>query len=57
MRAGQAWLFTGKTLDGLNALDEAAVAVGASGLSAWAGGLVYCGVIYSYMTRADWERP
>jgi DNA-binding winged helix-turn-helix (wHTH) protein/predicted negative regulator of RcsB-dependent stress response len=56
MQAGQAWLFTGNTPEGLNALDEAAVAVGASGLSAWAGGLVYCGVIYSYMTRADWLR-
>jgi len=56
MLAGQAWLFTGKTSEGLNALDEAAVAVGASGLSAWAGGLVYCGVIFSYMTRSDWER-
>jgi DNA-binding winged helix-turn-helix (wHTH) protein/predicted negative regulator of RcsB-dependent stress response len=56
MQAGQAWLFTGNTPEGLNALDEAAVAVGASGLSAWAGGLVYCGVIYSYMTRADWQR-
>jgi DNA-binding winged helix-turn-helix (wHTH) protein len=56
MLAGQAWLYTGKTSEGLNALDEAAVAVGASGLSAWAGGLVYCGVIFSYMTRSDWER-
>ena len=56
MQVGQAWLFTGNTLEGLNALDEAAVAVGASGLSAWAGGLVYCGVIFSYMTRSDWER-
>jgi DNA-binding winged helix-turn-helix (wHTH) protein/predicted negative regulator of RcsB-dependent stress response len=56
MQMGEAWLFTGRTSEGLNALDEAAVAVGASGLSAWAGGLVYCGVIYCYMTRADWER-
>jgi DNA-binding winged helix-turn-helix (wHTH) protein/predicted negative regulator of RcsB-dependent stress response len=56
MQAGQAWLFTGSIHEGLNALDEAAVAVAASDLSAWAGGLVYCGVIYSYMTRADWQR-
>lgn len=56
MQAGQAWLFTGHTNEGLNALDEAGIAVGACGLSAWAGGLVYCGVIYSYMTRADWQR-
>jgi tetratricopeptide (TPR) repeat protein len=56
MHAGQAWLFTGNTPEGLNALDEAAVAVGANGLSSWAGGLVYCGVIFSYMTRADWQR-
>jgi tetratricopeptide (TPR) repeat protein len=56
MQAGQAHLFTGNTAEGLNSLDEAAVAVAASGLSAWAGGLVYCGVIYSYMTRSDWER-
>jgi DNA-binding winged helix-turn-helix (wHTH) protein/predicted negative regulator of RcsB-dependent stress response len=54
--AGQAWLFTGKTHEGLNALDEAAVAVGSCGLSSWAGGLVYCGVIYCYMTRSDWQR-
>ncbi|MET0414103.1 MAG: winged helix-turn-helix domain-containing protein [Polyangiaceae bacterium] len=54
--AGQVWLFTGKTHEGLNALDEAAVAVGACGLSSWAGGLVYCGVIYCYMTRSDWQR-
>ena len=53
---GQALLFTGNTPEGLNALDEAAVGVAASGLSAWAGGLVYCGVIYSYGTRSDWER-
>lgn len=56
LQVGEAWLFTGKVTEGLNALDEAAVAVGASGLSAWAGGLVYCGVIYCYMTRSDWER-
>lgn len=56
MQAGQAWLFSGKTREGLDALDEAGVAVGACGLSPWAGGLVYCGVIFSYMTRADWQR-
>lgn len=54
--AGQAWLLTGSTHEGLNALDEAAVAVGACGLSSWAGGLVYCSVIYCYMTRSDWQR-
>jgi DNA-binding winged helix-turn-helix (wHTH) protein len=54
--AGQAWLCTGKTREGLDALDEAAVAVGACGLSSWAGGIVYCSVIYCYMSRNDWQR-
>lgn len=56
MLQGQAALFSGKTREGLDALDEAAVAVRASGLSAWAGGLIYCGLIYCYKTRADWQR-
>jgi tetratricopeptide (TPR) repeat protein len=54
--AGQAWLFLGQTQRGLDALDEAGAAVIASGLSPWAGGLVYCGVIHSHLTRADWQR-
>lgn len=54
--AGQAWLILGETQRGLDALDEAGAAVIASGLSPWAGGLVYCGVIHSHLTRADWQR-
>ena len=53
---GEASLYLGKIREGLAALDEAGVSVVASGLSPWAGGLVYCGVIFSCMTRADWPR-
>lgn len=53
---GEAQLYLGQIEDGLNALDEAGVSVVANGLSAWAGGLVYCGVIFGCMTRADWQR-
>lgn len=53
---GEARLYLGQVREGLAALDEAGVSVVANGLSAWAGGLVYCGVIFSCMTRADWQR-
>lgn len=53
---GEALLYLGKIREGVAALDEAGVSVVACGLSPWAGGLVYCGVIYSCMTRADWQR-
>lgn len=53
---GEASLYSGRIREGLAALDEAGASVVANGLSAWAGGLVYCGVIYSCMTRADWQR-
>lgn len=53
---GEANIFLGRVRAGLAALDEAGAAVAAGGLSAWAGGLVYCGVIYCCMTRADWRR-
>lgn len=56
VHVGEARLYLGKIREGLAALDEAGISVVASGLSAWAGGLVYCGVIYSCMTRADWQR-
>jgi DNA-binding winged helix-turn-helix (wHTH) protein len=56
VHAGEAWLYLGQIRKGLNAIDEAGASVVASGLSPWAGGLVYCGVIYSCMTRADWQR-
>ncbi|MDD5200189.1 MAG: winged helix-turn-helix domain-containing protein [Terrimicrobiaceae bacterium] len=54
--AGEASLHLGRIREGLAALDEAGASVVADDLSAWAGGLVYCGVIYSCMTRADWHR-
>lgn len=56
VHVGEARLYLGKIREGLAALDEAGVSVVASDLSPWAGGLVYCGVIYSCMTRADWLR-
>lgn len=54
--AGEAHLYLGNIREGLAAIDEAGTSVVASGLSAWAGGQVYCGVIYSCLTRADWQR-
>lgn len=56
VHVGEANLYLGRVAAGLDALDEAGASVVASGLSPWAGGLVYCGVIYSYLTRADWQR-
>ena len=53
---GEASLFLGRTHEGLAALDEAGASVATNELSPWAGGLVYCGLIYSCMTRADWQR-
>ncbi|MBE2216470.1 MAG: winged helix-turn-helix domain-containing protein, partial [Opitutaceae bacterium] len=56
VHVGEARLYLGRIRDGMAALDEAAVSVVASGLSPWAGGLVYCGVIYGCMTQSDWQR-
>jgi DNA-binding winged helix-turn-helix (wHTH) protein len=56
VHVGEAKLYLGDVRAGLAALDEAGASVVASGLSAWAGGLVYCGVIYGCLTRADWHR-
>jgi DNA-binding winged helix-turn-helix (wHTH) protein len=53
---GEAKVFLGEVREGLAALDEACVAVAADGLSSWVGSLVYCGVIYTCMTRSDWQR-
>lgn len=53
---GEARLYLGEVREGMAALDEAAASVVGSGLSAWAGGLVYCGVIFGCMTRSDWHR-
>jgi DNA-binding winged helix-turn-helix (wHTH) protein/tetratricopeptide (TPR) repeat protein len=53
---GEARVFLGEVREGLAALDEAGVAVAADGLSSWVGALVYCGVIYTCMTRSDWQR-
>lgn len=53
---GEANLLLGRTREGLDALDEAGAAVMAGGLSTWASGLVYCGVIYCCMNRSDWKR-
>lgn len=53
---GEARLYRGEIEAGLAAIDEAGAAVVALKLSAWAGGLVYCGIIFSSLTRADWHR-
>ncbi len=53
---GEANLVLGRTRQGLDALDEAGAAVVAGGMSTWASGLVYCGVIYCCMNRSDWNR-
>lgn len=52
----EAKLFLGRTREGLEALDEAGATVVAGGQETWARGLVYCGVIFCCMTRADWSR-
>ncbi len=56
VHCGEANLYLGHVREGLAALDEAAASVASANLSPWAGGLVYCGVIFSCMTRADWQR-
>ncbi|HUG12834.1 MAG TPA: hypothetical protein VMM36_17590 [Opitutaceae bacterium] len=56
VHVGEANLYLGNIREGLAAIDEAGVSVVADGLSSWAGGLIYCGVIFSCMTRADWHR-
>lgn len=54
--AGEIQLALGRVAPGLAMLDEAGVAVRASGVSPLAGSVIYCGVIYGCLTRADWER-
>jgi ATP/maltotriose-dependent transcriptional regulator MalT len=56
VHVGEAIMYLGKIREGLAAIDEAGASVVACGLSPWAGGLVYCGVIYTCMTRSDWQR-
>jgi len=56
MFAGESEIILGNIVEGLAAIDEAGTAVVANNLSSWAGGLVYCGVIYNCMLRADWHR-
>jgi DNA-binding winged helix-turn-helix (wHTH) protein len=56
VHCGEASLYLGRIREGLAALDEAGASVASANLSPWAGGLVYCGVIFSCMTRADWQR-
>lgn len=53
---GNARLFLGRIREGLAAIDEAGASVTGSDLSPWAGGLIYCCVIYTCITRADWQR-
>lgn len=54
--AGDVKLSTGCTEEGLAMHDEAGVAVRTSGVTPLAGSLIYCGVIYGCLCRADWER-
>ncbi|HSI15914.1 MAG TPA: winged helix-turn-helix domain-containing protein [Chthoniobacter sp.] len=53
---GVARLFLGRIREGLAAIDEAGASVTGGDLSPWAGGLIYCCVIFSCVTRADWHR-
>lgn len=52
---GETKILQGSVREGLDALEEAGIAVAADGLSPWAGALVYCAVIYMCMTRSDWQ--
>jgi DNA-binding winged helix-turn-helix (wHTH) protein len=54
--AGEVKLSTGRIEEGLAMLDEAGVAVRASGVTPLAGSMIYCGVIYGCLSRVDWER-
>lgn len=56
VHVGEARLYLGHIRAGMALLDEAAVSVVACDLSPWAGGIVYCGVIYGCMMQADWHR-
>ncbi len=56
VHVGEARLYLGDVRAGMAALDEAGASVVGSGLSPWAGGLVYCGVIFGCLTRSDWQR-
>lgn len=56
MYSGHALLACGETEKGVARHDEAAAAVMAGGMSPWAGGLVYCGVIWACRNRGDWHR-
>jgi len=56
MYSGHALLAKGDTGRGVARHDEAAAAVMAGGISPWAGGLVYCGVIWACRNRGDWYR-
>jgi tetratricopeptide (TPR) repeat protein len=53
---GEARLYDGAVEDGLAAIDEAGATVVGCSPRPWVGGLVYCGIIYSSLTRADWHR-
>lgn len=46
----------GKVRDGASLQDESATLVLGGGVSPWAGGLVFCGVIWGAMDRGDWGR-
>jgi len=41
---------------GMALLDEAGAAVLSGNTGAWAGGVVFCGLIYSYVNRGEWRR-
>ncbi len=53
---GEAEIILGRVREGLAALDEAGAAMTADPVSPWAGAMVFCGLIYSSMARADWQR-
>ncbi|WP_166442542.1 winged helix-turn-helix domain-containing protein [Phragmitibacter flavus] len=53
---GEIHLFLNRIPSAMAALEEAGAAVSARILSPWAGGIIYCALIYTCMTRSDWRR-
>jgi len=53
---GHALIALGKIEQGVALHDEAAAVVISGAVSAWAGGIVYCGIISATRNRCDWNR-
>ena len=53
---GYAELAAGRLEAGLGLMDEAAAMVIGGNVSAWAGAVLYCGLIWACCNRGDWQR-